>query len=197
MDVFLTTEVGRTDNGEASIRTALLARNAQVVAKRGTLYRTYAPLPPGPIQFTLAANLYRAALIDYARNRGVISLQPVSQSEKAKLDALKLMVEKYPEQVVALSLAPDTPEYREELRRVQADDSGETVCGDEDLMRVFDLKPLVPASVVAVEYFRGVQRTGGADFLAVEGGGYRPFVHGDRPANYTFMAPKATVKSGH
>ena len=191
VDVYLTSDVGRTDGGQSSVRNALLARNVQVIAKRGTLYRTYAPLPAGPIQFTLAANLYRAALIDYARNKGVISLHPVSRAEKEKLDALKAGVGEEPDKVVALSLSPDSEEYAAELARVHAHDRGEATIGDEDLLRLFSLTPPTPpSSTTIVEYFSGARRTGGAAFVQLDGH-MQPYTPADKLANYTFLPPKA------
>ena len=194
VDVYLTSDIGKTGGGSPSLRTALLARNVEVVAKRGTLYQMYAPLKPGPIQFTLAPNLYRAALIDHARNKGVISLQPVSQNEKKTLVALKAEVEKEPEKVVALSLAPDGEEYVDELRRVRQADQGETVAGDEDLIRLFSLQPLTPANLVTVEYFRGVKRSGGATFQKVNGS-LEEKTSPDKVDAYIFTTPKASGKA--
>lgn len=196
VDVYLTSDVGKTSGGEPYLRTGLLAHNVEVIAKRGTLYQLYAPLRPGPIPFTLAPNLYRAALIDYARNKGVISLLPVSQEEKKTLIAMKAGVEKDPDKVVALSLAPDGEEYVDELRRVRQADQGEAVAGNEDLVRVFNLPPLTPPNVVTVEYYRGVRRTGSATFMNVKG------VPQESPTQkqdtYFFATPKApgNVKRG-
>jgi len=190
VDVYLTSEVGRTDEPAVSPRTALLARAVMVVAKRGTLYQTYAPLPPGPIQFTLAANPYRAALIDYARNKGVLSLMPLSLIEKKRLDALKIEVEQEPEKVVELALPAGSEEAKAELGRVLAYNLGQSVTGDEDLIRVFNLKPLTPPTPPqTVEYYRGVRKQG-TDTFVTTGGQANRWAGGAHPAAYTFKQPK-------
>jgi Flp pilus assembly protein CpaB len=191
VDVYLTSDVGRTDEPGVAPRTALLARGVKVVAKRGTLYKTYAPLPQGLISFTLAANPYRAALIDYARSKGTLSLQPVSQAEKKRLDEMKSAVEMEPEKVVELGLPPDSPEAKAELKRMVEYQRGQAAVGDEDLMRIFELKPLTPPTPPqTVEYYKGIGKQG-ADAFVTTGGAPTRWAGAQRPASYTFQQPKA------
>lgn len=91
VDVYLTTNVGvqKTDGvllRTPELRTALIARNVHVIAKRDSLYDLYYPQRSNEISYTLAMNPYRAALFDYARGLGTITLEPVSQAERVKLD---------------------------------------------------------------------------------------------------------------
>ncbi len=73
VDVYLTTSFA---SGEYSgNRTVLLATQAKVITKRNSLWPVFKPIPEDqPMDFTLEVNPYRAALIDFARNHGVISL---------------------------------------------------------------------------------------------------------------------------
>ena len=190
VDVYLTSDVGRTDCGESSVKEALLAANVQVIAKRGTLYRTYAPLPAGPIQFTLAANLYRAALIDYARNKGVISLHPVSRAEKEKLDALKAGVGEEPDKVVALSLSPDSQEYAAE----RLASTPTTAVKRRSATRICCACSAWAADAAVVYHDCGVLQRGqthrGAAFVQLDGH-MQAYTPADKLANYTFLPPKA------
>jgi hypothetical protein len=171
----------------------MLAHNVQIVAKRDTLYNIYAPLPPGqPIQFTLAANPYRAALIDYARHRGTLSLVPVSVAEKKSLDARRELVQRSPDQVVALSFVPGSAEYEEEERLLNTYTRGESTIGDDDLLRVFGLKPLAAATgPLTVEYYSGVSRSGSITFLnATRGGTFTASPDAPKAPTYLFEPPK-------
>ena len=167
VDVYLTTQVGRSDEPGRFTQTALIAHNALVVAKRDTLWTVFAAQPSDlPIQYTLAVNPYRAALIDYARTKGTIALQPVSVEEKRKLDRQLQELHSEPSQIVAISI-PDaeSPEYKEEEKRLAALNRGEASIGAEDLIRILGLKPLQPATPpLTVEYYGGVQRRGTVTF---------------------------------
>src|SRR5262249_61912271 len=67
VDVVLTSSV--ESDGAASTRTATIAHNVRVIAKRNVLWPVFAPLTDDkPVHFTVEANPYRAALIEFAKN---------------------------------------------------------------------------------------------------------------------------------
>lgn len=142
VDVYVTTEVARTDSPLKSPHTGLVVKAAQVVAKRDTLYRIYSGLSD-TVQFTLAANPYRTALIEYARANGTLSLVPVSAEEKKKLDALRDAAMKDATKAQSLTVGnAETSEGRAELQRVNEYEAGTLGIGSGDMMRILALKPI-------------------------------------------------------
>jgi hypothetical protein len=148
-----------------------------VIAKRDTLYQIYAPLPPNePIPFTLAANPYRAALIEYARNLGTITLVPVSQSEKTKLDAFREAGKDSNDPRFAIPFAEkDSAEFQTEMEKITRYARGELSIGLQDMVEVLKL-PEIPGAnrpietpkpapkPVTIELLSGVKRTGTVSF---------------------------------
>lgn len=142
VDVYVTTDVSRTDSQLKSPHTGLVVRSAQVVAKRDTLYRIYSGLSDS-VQFTLSANPYRVALIEYARANGTLSLVPVSGDEKKKLDTLRDAALKDPAKAIALTVGnTESSEGKEELQRVHDYEAGSLGIGSGDMMRILALKPI-------------------------------------------------------
>jgi Flp pilus assembly protein CpaB len=183
VDVYLNTEVSRTDNPTRIPHLGLLVQHVYVVAKRDTLYSLYLPLMPGePVQFTLATNPYRAALIEYGRTIGAISLVPVSASEKKRLDALRAAAMTDPNTMPnGITFAePGTPEFKAEAERIEQYTRGGLAIGNEDLARVLNLKPIPPLpppqsappppappsppQPVSIEIYTGVNKSGVATF---------------------------------
>ncbi len=143
VDVYVTTEVSRTDSTNKVPHTGLVAKAAQVVAKRDTLHKIYSGLPSDYVQFTLAANPYRIALMEYSRSLGTLSLVPVSAEEKKNLDALRDAAMKDPAKATLITIGnPQSSESVREQERVQEYDSGNLGIGTEDLMRVLSLEPI-------------------------------------------------------
>jgi Flp pilus assembly protein CpaB len=90
VDVMLTTTVEGPDGSQVLGKTAsaVVARGLRIVTRRNSLVPVNTPLGPDCcINYTLSANPYRAALIDYVKNMGILSLHPVSSTEKARYDA--------------------------------------------------------------------------------------------------------------
>lgn len=147
VDVYLTTAVGvrKADGGllrTPELRTALIAKNAHVVAKRDSLWDLYAPLRSNEISYTLAVNPYRAALIDYARTVGAITLVPVSHAERQKLDEDS----KDPAKLVEVTVGdPGRDETKYELDRIRMND---LAIGPAELARAMHL-PTLPEQTVA------------------------------------------------
>ncbi|HEV3205061.1 MAG TPA: Flp pilus assembly protein CpaB, partial [Gemmataceae bacterium] len=75
VDVFMTTAIsGDKNNPLATSKTACIANNLCVILKRDNLWTMLVPVPENkPLQFTLEANPYRAALIDYAKDKGLLT----------------------------------------------------------------------------------------------------------------------------
>ena len=183
VDVYLNTEVSRTDLPVKIPHTGVLVQQALVVAKRDTLYSIYAPLIPGePVQFTLATNPYRAALIEYGRTIGTISLVPVSGAEKRRLDALKAAALDDPNALPngVTFAAAGSPEFRAEAERIDKYTRGGLAIGNEDLAKVLNLKPIEPPpppvsapppptpapppQPVSIEIYSGVHKSATATF---------------------------------
>lgn len=132
VDVWLTTKatLGSGKEARESIASACIAKGCKIVMKRNTIWPVLQADPDDkPINFTLQANPYRAAVIEYAMNRGDLSLRPapVPQFEATKDYTI-----------------PGSGEYADENGRVQQIDLGEYTVGDKDLMRIFNLKPPPP-----------------------------------------------------
>ena len=191
VDVYLVTHVSRTDNPVKEVQTALIAPHAQVIAKRDTLYPLYvAPVPGEPHAFTLATNPYRAALIEYGRNIGVLAIVPVSESEKKRLDGLRAEALADPAKSLAVTFAePNTPHYKAEQERIEKHARGALAVGPEDVAMALNLAPIPapqppppppkrkivipappppapepPPPPITVETFSGVNKTGTASF---------------------------------
>lgn len=155
VDVMLTTKV--MDAGREEVRTACIARSCKVIMKRNnpwTIMGTDAE--DKPLDFTLQANPYRAALIEYAQTYGQISLQPIST----------------PIKTTGTFSDPASKEYASEDQRVEEVTQGVRTIGDEDLMRIFKVRPAVPAppkpQPFVIEHLSGVSLAGSSS-LAVPG----------------------------
>ncbi len=150
VDVFLTTRVAY-DNKE-SLRTACIARSCKVVMKRNNPWTMMAADPDDkPVHFTLQANVYRAALIDYAQVHGQVSLLPVPIPPKGN----------------GSYSDPTSKEYATEDRRIEEMNRGERLIGDEDLVRIFQIPPTTPPSPprplippIKIQHFNGVNEVG-------------------------------------
>jgi Flp pilus assembly protein CpaB len=129
VDVLLTTKV--SGGGSQTVRTATLARGCKVVTKRNSLVQFLASDPDAkPVTFGLEANPYRAALIQFAGNRGTISLMPVPTAARRS--------------ATGGWSDPSSKEYADEDQRVEAIGRGELAISDTDLERIFRITPPVP-----------------------------------------------------
>lgn len=148
VDVLLTSKISAGDSAATS-GTAPIARNLKVVVKRDNLWTVMAPIPVDrPVTFTLEANPYRAALIEFAKHRGLLTLVP-SATAGAPRTASKSFSD------------PDSKEYRDEDERVRGINSGELTVGDGDLERIYNLKPLaLRQPPLRIDRFTGVSYIG-------------------------------------
>lgn len=207
VDVYVTSVISRTDEPGRVPYTGLIARNVQLIAKRDTLFSGFAPIAPtAEIPHTLAANPYRAALIEYARSVGVLTLVPLSDVEKKQFDEAKKIAMTDGTKSLALSV-PDTssPEYKDEEKRVQEYKTGVQSMSSDELARVFNLKPIVvpppppsppPApKPIVIETFSGTQRGTSSTFQPPAEPHTPPPAPQPKPGKYVFFNP--AEKPGH
>jgi Flp pilus assembly protein CpaB len=135
VDVFLTTKI-LTDPSVSAPRTAIapIAKNLRIIGKRGATVPFMAPIPEDkPLSFILEANPYRAALIEYAKSKGILTLVASSQP------------------------APGPDDASEQIRVISFLD-GKTAVGEVDLERIFHLPPLIPRQPpLRVEHMNGTK----------------------------------------
>lgn len=165
VDVYLTSVVADPQNpSRTTTLGAVIARNLKVIVKRNSLWTVLKATPDNvPIAFTLEANLYRAALIEYAQTKGNISLLPAARVKDegitpASADATK-----------SFSI-PDSREYRDEDKRVDQMLKGEYSITEADLERIYNLQPIVrrppPPPPIAIQNISGNQIRGASVFTA-------------------------------
>lgn len=128
VDVWLTTKmaIGSGKGAKETVASACIAKECKVVMKRNTIWPVLKADPDGkPINFTLQANPYRAAVIEFADNRGELSLRPVPPPENKAAGSYGDL---------------NSKEYAEEDDRVRMVKQGEYTVGDRDMMRIFGIK---------------------------------------------------------
>jgi Flp pilus assembly protein CpaB len=182
VDVFLTTEVNLGDREE--LRTACIARSCKIVMKRNTLWTVLIADPDDkPLSFTLQANPYRAALIEYASTRGQLSLLPASPPPKLPPGVFS---------------DPSSPEYAQEDQRVDDILNGKLSISDADLMRILNVQPPpprgLPPGATVIHHLSGVRDAGYT--IIPYGGAYHPAtVPGMVPPNPNGSHTPATTPS--
>lgn len=165
VDVSLTTEVYTSDDEDTqTIRTAVIARGVRVILKRNTLLPIYRGIADDElIPFTLEANPYRAALIDYAVLKGNLTLTALPDSEQAALEEQRESLIETGESAAIL----EDEDERERIERILA---GNYSVGDEDLADIFGLEPIstppVPEPPPRVQVYSGVDRKSDVVFIS-------------------------------
>jgi Flp pilus assembly protein CpaB len=160
VDVMLTTTV-TTGKDSSTTRTACIAPHVRVIAKRNTLWPVFAPLPEDkPVHFTLEVNPYRAALLEYTRNKGMMVLAPLPATEQRKLEALRAAIIQKPDGAGGTHFVSlDESESNLEEDRVDNLLRGHSSVSDHDLIRIFgmqtDAPPELPTQAVAIERISG------------------------------------------
>jgi Flp pilus assembly protein CpaB len=150
VDVYLTTQIARPGHwDEAVTQTACVARNVPVIVKRDMLWQAMLPVPFGqPVYYTLEVNPYRAALLEFAKVKGDLSL--LTTDANPKKGGLK--------PAGGAPADDDSKEYADEETRVAAFNNGELAVGEGDLERIFHLAPpLQKAPPIRIERFDGVE----------------------------------------
>lgn len=209
VDVLLTSTVDSGENTAVSTHTACIAHRLRVIAKRNGLWPVFAPLPEDkPVTFTLEANPYRAALIEYGKSKGQLSLVAVSAAEQKALEERRAMAMAH---VKPVSYAPVTmansTEYQDEDNRVTGIINGDLAIGTADLVRIFGIKttepPAAPPAKITVQQLTGSGRLYPAVFNAdgtpVDDGKPHVYVSGRRAGidnsapSIRFKAPKCSA----
>lgn len=206
VDVLMTSKIcAGNDCNDAITQSALIARGLRVIAKRDILWTVLQAIPENkPISFTLEANPYRAALIEFAQTKGALSLLPsptvkgTTAGEAATQGGGGASFARF-----------DSPEYREEDQRVDGILKGELTVSEVDLERIFKLKPLPRTRTEPphfVQHISGITPKGTTAFSA-DGqplaagdsrgqrsgtGSQRPQVEGQSPLGYHFSSPEGT-----
>ena len=163
VDVLLTTTIFEGKSKSGGTATANLARDLRVVVKRDNLWTVLQPVPQDkPVSFTLEANPYRAALIEFARHVGEITIVPAAGKDGVgKADGKELL---------------------EETARVTAFLNGELAVGERDLERLFHLQPRATKEPppFSVEMYSGTKKLKGFT---------EPYSGADDPGNFSFHMP--------
>jgi pilus assembly protein CpaB len=170
VDVYLTSSIELGENKGETTRTASIARSVRVIAKRNTLWPTATPLPDDkPVHYTLEANPYRVALIEFAKERGKLSLVALSSAEQRTLEQRRNRALQLGEKMEPSSFAAaGSKEYSQEDLRVALFLKGELTVEEADLIRIFAIKPAAPAPApIKVEQYNGLTREQSAVFVPV------------------------------
>jgi Flp pilus assembly protein CpaB len=160
VDVLLTTKISDPAiAGRTFERTAQIARECRVIAKRNNLRTVQQSDPDGAgIAYQIEVNPYRAALIEYAKNRGQITLVLNPTENSRPLDPL-------PRGDSRMGMAQsfsdmNSKEYADEQMRVEAMKKGEMAVGDSDLVRIFQVEPPAPKiPPITVTRITGINRS--------------------------------------
>ncbi len=130
VDVMLTSDVSfKGDRLGDGLKTNCIARGCKVIMKRNSIWTSFGSDPDGKLlDFTLQANPYRASLIEFATNRGTLSLMPTSTPPTGSGSQSDL----------------NSKEYSDEQGRVDAANRGEYSVSNADLIRIFGLVPPTP-----------------------------------------------------
>jgi Flp pilus assembly protein CpaB len=159
VDVHLTSQIGMGDNDNATTRTASLAHYVRVIAKRNILWPMLAALPDDqPVNFTIEANPYRSALIEFATSKGQLALIPVPATEQRQLEERRQALLRTGNRDLPSAFSePDSNEYRDEDTRVASFLRGELTVGDTDLVRIFGIQTPPPQLLpTVVQMYSGI-----------------------------------------
>lgn len=159
---------GAAAAGGTTAQAAIITRAARVIAKRNSLWPVATPLGPDcPVNFTLETNPYRAALIEFSKDKGTIVLMPVGDQDKKVLEARRNELMNPGGNTNGLLNASynvaDSNEYREEDKRVGSFLNGNYVISEGDLVRIFQLKyvpPTPPSPERRIEKVVGITSAG-------------------------------------
>ncbi|MFT3879763.1 MAG: RcpC/CpaB family pilus assembly protein [Gemmatales bacterium] len=159
---------GAAAAGGTTAQAAIITRAARVIAKRNSLWPVQTPLGPDcPVNFTLETNPYRAALIEFSKDKGTIVLLPVGDQDKKVLEARRNEIMNPGANTNGILNASytmaDSNEYREEDKRVGSFLGGNYVISEGDLVRIFQLKyvpPTPPSPESKLEKVVGITSVG-------------------------------------
>lgn len=167
---------GAAAAGSTTAQAAIITRAARVIAKRNSLWPVNTPLGPDcPVNFTLETNPYRAALIEFAKDKGTIVLMPVGDADKRALEArrnenMSQPVSLNPVMPASYNIA-ESNEYREEDKRVNNFLNGNYVISEGDLVRIFQLKYVPPTPAKPENKLEKVVGISTAGYVRTRNGG--------------------------
>jgi Flp pilus assembly protein CpaB len=157
-----------------SPRQVLIVPNARVILKRNTLRPIYAALPTDkPVPFTIETNSYRAALLEFARDKGDFSLVAIPEVEGQRLEtartsainASKSSDTSRPELHLVAFSDPRSDPYKKELQIVSRYEQTAAPISNVSLQELFNLTippPLPPKPGprpnTVIQQFSGTQR---------------------------------------
>src|SRR5262245_55809970 len=162
VEVYLTSNID--GEGIKTTRTAVIAPKVRVIAKRDTLWPVYASLPKDkPVEYTMEVNPYRAALIEYSRTKGILSMSPLPHVDQKKLEAdrtQRLAILANGGDIVQTAL---TEEDQEEAQLVESVEKSELIISEIELARLFNLDLNIatkepPPATVSIEQLIGTKR---------------------------------------
>jgi hypothetical protein len=162
----LNTGSGSSTGDSPTCRTATVVREARVLARRDSLWPVNRPFRSDTMTaFTVECNPYRAALLEYAKDKGVVAIIPISSREPRvqELRAVHGRMRSGQENPGNVNyVIPNSLEYDDkENTRVKATLAGHLAVGEADLARVFG----VTVSPVYSSGRRVVQRVSGIGFV--------------------------------
>lgn len=171
VDVLLTTTICSDPLCQyPSSASAPLALGLKVIMKRDSLFQRMEPLDDKPISFTLEANPYRAALIEFAKSKGTITLVPTGPNNNKKPIG-----------------GATTNEGKDEERRIIRFMENNAIT-EKDLEEVFKLTPMSPMALAqTTEHMVGHRFVG----RTVHSPAGMP-----GPQNYRFMMPDGSAGGG-
>lgn len=142
VDVYLTTTVCADPSCRHPMTlTAPIALGLKVIFKRDSIYQIMRPVADGPVALSLQARPYRAALIEFAKNKGMITVVPTGPDNKKKA-------------FVFVNEGKD--EERRDIEQLQ----GRPI-SDHDLEEIFRLQPIPRAPTSPAPEFTKVEIIGG------------------------------------
>ena len=169
VDVLLTSVIDHGEGSPVATQTAVICPRVRILAKRNQLWPVFQAISENEVQFTLELNTYRASLMEFARTKGALSLVPVSSLEQSRLETRR---KDLLEQGVAgrlVSLSSESGEDTEEEKRIAKISTGDSSVGQDDLARIFALKPIpaIKDPGVTVQQMSGPQSMKPAVFQTV------------------------------
>lgn len=179
--VYLTCEI-RRGKDEPTVRSASICSRSLVVAAHDSLWPHSVYAPPQPLaHVTVAANPYRAALIDFGRTHGLLTLAPMSAAQKASLDEEREQTTTV--QGISVSLAfAETTGSPVDRARLAEHTRGKAQLTALDLAHVFGLRMPDPPVTHTMEIYDGTKRS-------VQSYGPPEEQTGDQLASFQFSAP--------
>ncbi len=188
VNVFLTTTICADGDCSAPFTaTAPIAFNLRIIGKRDSIWSIMAPIDQSkPHSFTLEANPYRAALIEFAKNKGMLSLVPIGPNLHGKPGVGIFVSDSKDEETKILSVT-------QSLMPIT----------DQDLEEIFKLgpinrrQPLQRTPPVVIDGWSGIKQVGRAFFPNPMGQTNEPGVYTDAGTSPSVQRPEGRSPLGY